>query len=126
MDNFAIDEYIYMLNGKARVQPEGGEDLFFRSGEHFFAAKGYTGEWEIMVGENYPYELSVITTPRADSVIKSKPLLPTRLDPDALSGLDVGLQKKDTYQSTLVKGDELTISLFAERPQVRDIITPAK
>ena len=45
MDNFAIDEYIFMLNGKARVKPDGGEDHFFQTGEHFFAPKGYTGEW---------------------------------------------------------------------------------
>ncbi len=126
MDNFAIDEYIYMLNGKARVQPEGGEDLYFQSGEHFFAPKGYTGEWEIMAGDNYHYELSVITTPRADSVVKSQPLLPMRLDPNTLSGLNINFAKENTYQSTLVEGDELTISLFAEQPQEREITRPAK
>ena len=126
MDNFGIDEYIYMLNGKARVRPEGGEDLFFQTGEHFFAPKGYTGEWEIMAGEYYHYELSVITTPRAERVIKSEPLQPMRLDPNVLSGLSIDLNEDGIYQSTMIEGDELTISLVAERPQERLLTTPVQ
>jgi len=57
VNNFSIDEFIYMLNGKARVKAEGGEDHIFYTGEHFFAPKGFTGEWEILAGNNLHYEL---------------------------------------------------------------------
>ena len=116
MDNFAIDEYIFMLNGKARVKPDGGEDHFFQTGEHFFAPKGYTGEWEIIAGENYHYELSVITTPRADSVSLSRNMLPQLLDKNQLSGIDISLGEHGTFEKELIKGDELNLFLRGEKP----------
>ena len=121
MDNFAIDEYIYMLNGKARVKPDGGEDHFFRSGEHFFAPKGYTGEWEIIAGDNYHYELSIITTPRADSVILSRDMIPQLLDKDQLSGTQIALNEEGYVEQELIKGDELTLTLHGEKPGEREI-----
>lgn len=116
MDNFAIDEFIYMYNGKARVKPDGGEDHFFVSGEYFFAPKGYTGEWEILAGDYYHYELSVITTPRADTVLLSKNLIPQLLDKDKISGIDIQLKEDEAYTANLVRGDELTIAINAELP----------
>ena len=115
MDNFSIDEYIYMLNGKARVKPEGGENQFFQTGDHFFATKGYTGEWEILAGNQYHYELSVITTQRAPEAKVSKTQLPQLLDKDRLSGTEIDLASGN-YEEVLFLGDELKIMLKGEKP----------
>ena len=122
MNNFSIDEYVYMLNGKARIKPEGQEkSTTFHSKEHFFAPKGYTGEWEIIAGDNYHYELSVITTGRADTVLKSRDLQHLKFADDVLSGVEIDFGDGDFYENVLVEGDELTISLTAEKPHKRRI-----
>ena len=125
MNNFSIDEYIYMFNGMARVKPVGEEGRLFRSGEHFFAPKGFTGEWEIMAGDQYHYELSVITTGRADTVLKSRNLNPMPFDRDKLSGADVAFGDGSSYREVLVTGDELTIAINARKPGSVDITEPA-
>lgn len=125
MENFSIDEYIYMLNGKARVKPEGGEDRFFQTGDHFFATKGYTGEWEIIAGNQYHYELSVITTQRAPEVKISKTQLPQLLDKNKLSGTEIDLSSGN-YEAELFQGDELTILLKGESPRNVLLETPSE
>ncbi|MEN0048708.1 MAG: alpha/beta fold hydrolase [Bacteroidota bacterium] len=125
MNNFPIDEYVFMLNGKARLKPENQENsIAFQSNEHFFAPKGYTGEWEIMAGNNYHYELSVITTNRADTVMKSRNLRPFKFDADVLSGIGIDFSDGNLYENVLVEGDELTVSLIAEKTHERVITEP--
>ena len=125
MDDFPIDEYVYMLNGKAKVKPTNNDTNFtFLSNEHFFIPKGYTGGWEIQAGKNYHYELSVITTNRADTVLKSRHLLPFKFDENILSGVEIDFGEDNFYEKILVAGDELTISLIAEKPQTIMITEP--
>ncbi len=117
MNNFPIDEYVYIFNGKSRAQPKGGKDIFFQTGEHFAIPKGYTGEWEVMAGNQYHYELSVITTQRAPEAKISKAFKPQLFDKNKLSGLNFDLAENETHQEVLFEGDELKISLLAEAPR---------
>lgn len=116
MDNFAIDEVVYMLNGKALIAPEKGDGLEFQSNEFFFIPKGYTGSWEIQAGDNYHYELSVIATQRVSS-INPPNVMPVLLEKNKLSGLDIKLDSSGSSETILSKGIELTVALRAERPQ---------
>ncbi len=124
MENFSIDEYVYIFNGKARARPTGGDDIYFYSGEHFTIPKGYTGDWEVMAGTNLHYELSVISTPRAPEAKVSKQLLPQLLDKDKLAGLSVDLSQDGLFEETLFMGDELRISIRGERPRAVDLSAP--
>ncbi len=115
MNDFPFDEYVYMLHGEAEVRPKDGTTQRFKSREHFFAPKGYTGEWEIMAGDHLHYELSVITTKRADSTSVSNFKSHTLIDPTLLSGVDIHLDENGIYKKEIVKGAELTFTLHAEK-----------
>ncbi|MEM8886879.1 MAG: cupin domain-containing protein [Bacteroidota bacterium] len=126
MENFSIDEYVYIFHGKSRAKADGGEDLFFQSGEHFAIPKGFTGEWEVKAADNIHYELSVITTQRAPEVKRSKGQLPKLFNKDVLSGIQIDWEGRDSYQEELFLGDELRISVKAEKPMTAKIDSPAK
>lgn len=125
MDNFSIDEYIYMFNGKARVKPDNEADRFFQTGDYFYATKGFTGDWEIMAGDNYHYELSVITTERAPEAKISKKQRPSLIPKDKLSGIDIELSKDGQFEEEIFKGDELKITLKGEKPASQIISQPS-
>jgi len=67
VNNYPFDEFIYMYNGEAIVTPTEGDSQIFYSGDYFFAPKGFRGEWVVRGTNQIHYELSVITTARADS-----------------------------------------------------------
>jgi len=119
--DFWFDEFIYLLNGKARINSINDIEQTFYTGDYFFAPKGFTGEWEIASGGNYHYELSVITTKRADKSIISEIQEPILLDRNELSGINTVLRKDGTYESTLTKGVELTITYHAQSPREENI-----
>lgn len=121
MENFFIDEYVYIFNGKSRAKPVSGKDLYFQSGEHFIIPKGYTGEWEVMAGDNYHYELSVFASKRVPEANISAKFQPHLFDKDKLSGLAIELDQKGRYKEVLYQGDELKISLEAEKPRKIEI-----
>ena len=121
MENFGFDEFIYMLNGQARVKPQKGKAQQFYTGDYFFCPKGFTGDWDIQAGENHHYELSVITTQRADSTRKSEMLTHQLLDKSELSGVGIQLGTQGLYKTNLAKGVELTINLMAEEPRKKNI-----
>ncbi|MEL6254076.1 MAG: cupin domain-containing protein [Bacteroidota bacterium] len=126
MENFSIDEYVYIFHGKSRAKADGGEDLYFKSGEHFAIPKGFTGEWEVKAADDIHYELSVITTQRAPEVKRSKGQLPRLFDKNVLSGIEISWEGKTTYEEEVFAGDELRISVKAEKPQTEKIESPAK
>ena len=78
-DNFSFDELVYILNGKAKVKPEGGEEQTFNSHEFLSVPKGYSGSWEVLAGDNYHYELSVIATKRASQIDTTKSNIPMKI-----------------------------------------------
>lgn len=114
--NFWFDEFVYMFHGEAIVKPQKGRTQLFQSGDYFFAPKGYTGEWEIRAGNNLHYELSVISTKRADSTIISESINHKLFEKAVLSGAHIVLDENGMYAEVLKKGLELTITLRAEKP----------
>jgi len=119
--NYSFDEFIYMYHGEAMVKPQIGSSQVFYSGDYFFAPKGFKGEWEIRAGNYLHYELSVITTKRADSSrVKENPkhLLFSK---SKLSGNNIRLDSNGNYEEILQKGAELTVKLKGEAPSERTI-----
>ncbi|MDB4293093.1 cupin domain-containing protein [Maribacter sp.] len=117
-DNFSFDEFVYILNGRAKVNAVGGAEQTFNSHEFFAIPKGYTGTWEVMSGNNYHYELSVIATQRASETDTAPNKNPMLLDKLKVSGTDIQLDEDGHYETILFKGDELKISIKAEKPSV--------
>lgn len=111
--DYGIEEFIYVINGQARLKPFGGEDLFFPTGSFFVAPRGYDGEWETQGGVDYYHELSVITNKRPEQIPPGLPPVPYRLDETMLSGLGLSMSKKDStsqhFYDQLYIGHELTV-----------------
>lgn len=124
MDNFSFDEFVYMFHGEAIVKPESGPSQLFYSGDYFFAPKGFTGEWEIRAGKQLHYELSVITSQRADQSKVSKDLKHQLFNRSTLSGAHIELDENGIYSEILQEGVELSIALNAEKPAERKLSSP--
>ncbi|MEL6591385.1 MAG: cupin domain-containing protein [Bacteroidota bacterium] len=126
MDNFGIDEFLYVLNGQAHLRPEKGDEIHFEAGDYFFAHRGYTGGWETIESKKgYYYELSVITTQRAPDSVELIDKNPFLLDPHTLSedtppALS-SLPGQEIFVETLAKGVELSVSVIEEEPQSRNM-----
>ncbi|WP_171036946.1 cupin domain-containing protein [Maribacter algarum] len=124
--NYPFDEFIYMYNGEALVKPMVGNSQIFYSGEYFFAPKGFQGEWEVKGNNQIHYELSVITTVRADSSKVIKNSSHKRFKKSILSGNSIHLNQDGFYEEVLEKGAELTIKLIGEKLGERPIRTTEK
>lgn len=124
-DAFWFDEFIHILHGGARVKHEDSYTSL-ESGEYVFAPSGFPGEWEVEAGENYHYELSVITNRRADSTAVSDLKQPISFSSRDLSGRDIVLKDTEVYEKILARGIELTCVLRAEKPQERLLTDPSK
>ncbi|MEL6988334.1 MAG: cupin domain-containing protein [Bacteroidota bacterium] len=114
MENFSIDEFVYMFHGEAFVKPNIGKSQHFHSGDYFFAPKGFSGEWEILAGKHLHYELSVITTERAST--NSSNLRHSLFNKSILSGTQIDLTEESKHSEILREGVELSVTLNAERP----------
>jgi uncharacterized cupin superfamily protein len=121
--NYTIDEFIYVLNGRARLKPQNGVDNFFHKGDFFFAPKGYKGDWETQGGASYYYELSVVGMNRSKTEAKNS-IIPIHFDKAKLSGLMTAKEKE--FSECLYKGVQLTVILESELPIKRRLIHTAK
>jgi len=117
ISSYSFDEYVYLLNGQSIVKAQQGPTEVFNSGEHLFMPKGFVGEWEIRAGSNLHYELSVITSKRADPSKTSKDLSYGAIENSKLSGCQINFEESDVYEEVLRSGVELTIHLKAEKPR---------
>ena len=126
-ESYGMEEFIQLIAGRARVEPESGEETIFSSGDCFIAPKGYCGEWETQGGDNeYLVELSVITTKRSKEKIDTKPL-PVRVDQAKLSGIGLTKLKTengDEYRDVIFKGPELEVTLYARSSSTFKINEP--
>jgi len=124
-EDYGIDEFIYLINGRARLNPDQGEQVMQTPGDFFFVPKGYAGEWETQGGTEFYHELSVISTRRSQvntSALKAKS---QELDKDKIAG--VGITKvgeEEHYFDELYSSVELKVQLEAEPSGQRMIVTP--
>lgn len=116
-DSYGIEEFIYVINGRARLNPDDGEEVFFNPGDFFMAPLGYQGEWETQGGREFYYELSVIATDRSNTKVDEtqiKPFTPTSED---LSGVNLPDSiSVDGYSKVIYEGVQLSVELCAENP----------
>ncbi|MEO1484942.1 MAG: cupin domain-containing protein [Bacteroidota bacterium] len=120
-ENFGFDEYVEILNGEATVLPHAAKAQTFYSQDLFFAPKGFQGDWFINAGNNFHYEISVISTQRADTSLVQENATHELISHRMLSGTHTDLQNKTVQKEVLLKGAELTISVTAEKPQTKSI-----
>lgn len=121
--DYGMEEFIHVLNGRARLNPDGAEERYYRTGDSFIAPKGYNGEWETQGGEQYFYELSVIKRRGSIDSLPPGNRIPVGVDPDLLSG--IGITKMDSsheaYRDDLYRGVQLDMTLHAEAARTIDI-----
>ena len=121
-ESFPIEEFIYMMNGKAVLEPKDQESYEFSKGDFVAIPKGYKGNWTTVGGNKYHLELSVISNKRADAKAFSKIKNPFAFDRNLLSGTNMTSSKKDHYLDILYSGIELQITLNAEKPSRKTIV----
>ncbi|MEM8763029.1 MAG: cupin domain-containing protein [Bacteroidota bacterium] len=119
--NFGFDEYIEILHGEATVLPNTSKAQTFYSRDLFFAPKGFRGDWFINAGSNFHYEISVISTQRADTSLVRQNATHELISHRMLSGTFMDVQNKPIQKEVLLKGAELTISVTAEKPHTKTI-----
>ena len=119
-DNYGMEEFIKLVNGRSRMNPVNGDEVIFETGDSFVAPKGFTGEWETIGGHEFLIELSVISTQRVKGKTDKSKTLPYLIDKELRSG--VRFQKIKGYSNSKIfneiyNGIELTIILIATKPK---------
>ena len=112
--SFPMEEFIFWMNGKALVEPEGESPFPVYSGDYFVQAKGFRGKWNFIdIGELH-LELALIAKNRPDSTIKSPIKKALVLDRDILSGVS------HPEKGIVYKGPELTVRLLVPESGTRE------
>jgi len=113
-EDYSIDEFIYVINGRARLRPQGLSDQYFTPGSFFVAPYGYKGDWETQGGTEYYHELSVVAV-QPDTSRKPLQITPHRLDSDKIAGIGLTQEPNpDTeLRDVLYDGAQLHIVLYA-------------
>lgn len=118
-EDYGIEEFIYVINGRARLKPAKSEERFYYPGDFFWVPKGYQGEWETQGGSSFYHELSVIANDRDDT--PNDQLNPVLMDKTKVAGIDLTQDKAKHFHDVLQKGKDLTIFTQSEAPQaIRD------
>ncbi len=117
--NYAIDEFIFVLNGRARLQPQDQGSVYFNKNDFFVAPKGYTGDWETQGGQAFYHELSVIALNREKTVtISGKE--PIAIDKTKLDGITIS-KDVNGYSDTLFKGVHITVTTHSEEASTKQL-----
>jgi len=117
-DSYSITEFISVLNGQARVQPQGKVSQYYKTGDMFCVPRGFQGEWETQGGSEYLMELSVIATYPRDT---SENVLS---DPKAVSrDLFSGIHDDSLARETIFSDKELTLEITEEKPSINRAYT---
>ncbi len=119
-EKFWFDEFIYILNGKSKVHTED-KVYEFKSGEYFYAPKGFKGEWEVIAGQHPHCELSIISNQRSDSAAINNYTEPALFDKNLLSGTHFSFNESGIHKDIIMEGSELSMYLFAEELSERNI-----
>jgi len=98
-----MEEFIFWMNGKAVVEPEGEEAFPVYSGDYFIQAKGFHGKWNFEDIGSIHLELALVAKNRPDSTFKSPITKALVIDRDILSGT---VKPKN---GLIYEGPELTV-----------------
>ncbi len=115
-NDFPLEEFIFWINGKARVEPVGEPSFDIQSGDYFIQAKGFNGKWNFVDNGGVHLELALIAKNRPDSLLKSPMTKALVLDRDMLSG--VTALNTDTH--AVYRGAELHVNLLRSKDKVFD------
>lgn len=116
-EDYSIEEFIYVINGRARLHPSGEAERFYYPGDFFWVPKGYQGEWETQGGNSFYHELSVIANERTNS--SSLDPRPVIMDKAKMAGMGLtpNRDQDGSFLDLLQRGQDLTISTQSEAPQ---------
>jgi len=117
--SYGIDEFLYLINGRARLNPENGDEVIYNTGDFFVAPKGFKGEWETQGGNEFLIELSVISTQRNEEPVDPNKTLPYLIDKAILSGVGIkpqGSPENNSFTNEVYQGPEIVVSIHAEKP----------
>ena len=108
---FPFEEFIFWMNGKALVEPEGEPAFEIHSGDYFIQAKGFKGKWNFVDNGGVHLELALIAKNRPDSHVKSPMSKAFVIGEDVLSGV-TGLTKES---QVVYEGAELNVNLIRKK-----------
>lgn len=121
-ENYSVDEFIFVLNGRARLHPKGSKQVYFNKGDFFVAPKGYKGVWETQGGKSFYHELAVVALNRIKTDNASGKL-PVIISKEKLDGIGISKNKEDGYNDLLFEGIDLTVTAKSEKPLLKQINT---
>lgn len=121
-ENYAMEEFLYLLNGRSRMNPDNGDEIIFKTGDYFVAPKGFTGEWETQGGGEFILELSVIARNRPEVEVNPDLTLPVALDRNLLSGYDMpSIENGKSAKKVLYAGLELTVEVEIHKNGIQSV-----
>jgi len=121
-DDYGIEEFIFVINGRARLNPIGSEEVYFSPGDFFIAPLGYKGEWETQASGEHYYEISVIATKRKEKK-GDHAILPVSISDELLSGIHIPNNvPEEGFVENVHTGAQLDVKLIAENSIRNQII----
>ncbi|MEM6721479.1 MAG: cupin domain-containing protein [Bacteroidota bacterium] len=100
--NYAIDEFVYVVNGQAIIKSISGKEFVFNKGDFFMVPKGFTGRWTTKGKYGNFLEVAVYSKKRfdTDNTHAKEPFV---IQKSVLSGIDT------LKNPTIYTGAELSI-----------------
>ncbi|MGD1945632.1 MAG: cupin domain-containing protein [Croceivirga sp.] len=112
--SFPLEEFIFWINGKAVVEPNGEKSFDVHSGDYFVQAKGFNGRWNFIDNGGLHLELALIAKNRPDSTIKSTITKAKVFDRDMISGVTGNQEDFEVYY----EGAELDVNILRAKEKV--------
>lgn len=104
--SFPMEEFIFWMNGKAVVEPEGEDSFPVYTGDYFIQAKGFRGKWNFVDIGSPHLELALVAKNRPDSTFKSPMTKALLIDRDIVSGV------VKPSNGAIYQGPELTLNIL--------------
>lgn len=115
-EDYGIEEFIYVINGRARLHPAEGKERFYYPGDFFLVPKGYKGAWETQGGQSYYHELSIIANERTSTA--DTQLSPVLMDKAQIAGINISPVdgSNQSFHDLLHHGQDLKVITQSEHP----------
>jgi len=111
-EGFPLEEFIFWMNGKAVVEPEGEEPFAVQTGDYFVQAKGFNGKWNFVDIGGVHLELALVAKNRPGPEVKSPISQAMLLDRDMISGVTT------PENGVIYRGAEINVNLLTEPDQL--------